>query len=169
MLFRTIKNVMILLLLWGVDIPDHPYLTNLMAQVSDELGLLAYPDAKSWTEIKELWQNVKSNDGRPLSEMLMFPDGRWGDQSLYMIILAGKISPERSKARDAIDANVGYFKELAQARYDRIRWLYRVYDLLDDLTRPIPLWQKRIKLSELRDMLGDEMYFKGAIPEPDTR
>ena len=49
-MFRTIKNLIIPLLLWGVDLPDHPYLTNLMAQVSDELGLLAYPEAKSWKD-----------------------------------------------------------------------------------------------------------------------
>src|SRR5574343_534888 len=154
-------------LIWGVDIPDHPYLTNLMAQVSDELGLLAYPDAKSWAEIKELWRMVEENDGRPLSEMVTFPHAMWGDRNMYLSVLHGIIAPAKWKLRTEVENNVGYAQDCARRRLEAVSWHYRVYDLLDDLSRDtVPLWQKRIKLSELKDLLGDQMYFNGCIPEP---
>lgn len=164
-MFRTVKNALILMLLWGVDLPESPYLRNLIAQVSDELGLLAYPEGEKWSQTKELWRRVKQNDGRPLSEMLAFPNGLSGEWNLYLSILHGIIGPEKWRLRMQMENSVGYFKDVAKARLERISWHYRIYDLMDDLTREtVPLWQKRIKLSELRELLGDRYYFNGCLP-----
>lgn len=166
-MFRTVKNLLIMLLLWGVDLPESPYLTNLVAQVSDELGLLAYPEGGKWSQAKELWQRVDRAQGRPLSEMLAFPYGMSGEWNLYLSILHGTIGPEKWRLRTQVDSSVGYLKEVAKARLEVISWHYRIYDLMDDLTRDtVPLWQKRIKLSELRELLGDKYYFNGCIPPP---
>lgn len=167
-MFRTAKNLLILLLIFDGNAPDlHPVLKNLIAQVGDEMGLLPYPEVQTWQTARELWGRVKASNGRPLSEMLRFPQGFVGDRSLYLQVLHGIIGPVRWKLRDEVEEARGEYRDRLFAYYERVSLHYRVYDLLDDLGRDtVPLWAKRIKLAELLEILGPDAYHTGRIPDP---
>jgi len=48
---------------------------------------------------------------------------------------------------------------------DETRYIYKIYDMLDDLNRfGLYLWQKRIRCYRLKTLLGDECYEQRYIP-----
>lgn len=170
-MFAICRNLLLFALVSGHSWPEaiNKYVTGqlLIAWTADSAGLYAYPQCKKWREAQSAWQDVIASDGRPLSEMLRFPAGviPGEEPSLYLRIAYGVITPHRlACAREA-------------ARYGRREWeafeeyakelnlRYLIYDLLDDLTRDsVPLYRKRQKLAQLRELLGPEAYEAGKVP-----
>lgn len=172
-MFAIVRNVLMFALVSGHDWPDvldHSQAGRLLiAWVADSAGLYAYPECQEWSKARDAWQEVIAVSGRPLSEMLVFPNGKLpGDGcSLYLQVAYGIISPYRLRGNQAI-ANWGRVQRDQWQIYEaELNTRYLIYDLLDDLTRDtVPLWKKRQKLSLLLDLLGPEDYHAGRIPNP---
>jgi hypothetical protein len=172
-MFAVFRNLLLFSLVNGDSWPENLERIcigrKLIAWTADSAGLFAYPECQEWRQAREAWQEVVAVDGRPLSEMLTFPDGRLpgGGCSLYLQIAHGIISPYRLKGNQAI-ANWGRVQREQWEAYEaELNARYLVYDLLDDLCRDsVPLWKKRQKLSLLLDLLGPEDYHAGRIPSP---
>lgn len=170
-MFAVIRNALLFALVTGQDWPENLQRTcagrKLIAWVADSAGLFAYPECQEWEKAREAWIEVIAVDGRPLSEMLVFPNGKLpGDGcSLYLQVCYGIISPYRLRGNQRI-SNWGRVQREQWAAYEaELNARYLIYDLLDDLTRDsVPLWKKRQKLSLLLDLLGPEDYHAGRIP-----
>jgi hypothetical protein len=172
-MLSLVRNLLLFSLVNGYDWPeplgDYKLGKFFVGWVADSAGLYAHPECQEWQKARAAWVEVVAVDGRPLSEMLVFPNGKLpGDGcSLYLQVCYGIISPYRLRGNQAI-ANWGRVQQERWAEYEaELNARYLIYDLLDDLTRDtVPLWKKRQKLSLLLDLLGPEDYHAGRIPNP---
>lgn len=170
-MFALVRNVLLFALVsehdWPGQIANYKFPHFFIVWTADSAGLFAYPKCQNWQEARDAWASVVSCGGRPLSEKLAFPQGFVGDHSLYLSVLHGIIGPVRWRIRDDLEYARGEYRDRLARYYELVSLHYRVYDLLDDLGRDsVPLWQQRIKLGELYEILGPEMYHAGQIPQP---
>jgi hypothetical protein len=168
-MFRTAKNLIILYIIFDGPIVDPgPYykgtLVNLLAQVADEMGLYEYPKGVCYSDVRAAWRLVDQSNGRPLSEMLRFPQGRIGDTFLYYHIMVHLIYPHEMYCRERALVVCQEDKEYWLRRAEYLRMTYKIYDCLDDLNRDKELYQKRLILAQLLNLIGDEMYHAGRFP-----
>lgn len=164
----TLRNILILSIIFDIDVPDNKYVMLFTRMAADAMGLFEYKECECHKNCRTAWKEIVFNDAPVLSGMLNFPNGKEyavdPNQSIYMTLLWGVIIPERDWCTRNYRKSDFEVAEYWKKRYERANHLHTLYDLLDDLSRPIPLWRKRIKLGKIRELIGDEWYNNGVVP-----
>lgn len=148
-------------------VQDNRFFQKLLAQVAEDLELFAYPDCTSLNKARNAYEETMTCRAKLADvKRFFFVDFGVEGTTCYMIWAQKYNRPFDEVCRWRICESYGESRDFwvsVQRENDRI---YRVYDLLDDQYRNIPLYSKRLKLAKLRELLGDEAYEAGWFPNP---
>jgi hypothetical protein len=148
-------------------VQENPFVRNLIAQVAQDLELYEYPECKTLWKARDAYEQARFCRGRLADiQKFFFIDFGVEGSTCYMLWANKYNRPFDELCRRRILESYGESKSFwmfVQRENDEI---YRVYDLLDDMHRAIPLYCKRLKLDRLRQLLGDEAYEAGWFPNP---
>ncbi len=148
-------------------VQDNPFFQKLLAQVAEDLELFAYPECTNLNKARNAYEETlncraKLADAKKFFYIDFYVEGT----TCYMIWAMKYNRPFDEVCRRNILQSYGEsrdFWKIVQRDNDLI---YKVYDLLDDQYRNIPLYSKRLKLDALREILGSEAYEAGWLPNP---
>lgn len=158
----------ILLICSGVDAPQ--WLSNAcntsFYEAARSLGVLGGQDfggseGENWGTLVGIWRERLRSDTPPLSDI-----DEWESSGLTRGVVREQLGFGSACGRH-FNAQIGlwayedwYWRDVVAA----CKMHYAAYDLLDDAySRPYP-WERRSALAELRDLIGDDMYFARRLP-----
>lgn len=145
-------------------VQDHPIFRKLTAQVAQDLELFLYPECGSLEKARDAYDQARYCRVKLDDAKRFFFINFGTDNTCYMVWILKYNRPFDSVCQKRIDSGCAETKAIWSAIKRDNDLIYRVYDLLDDINRPLPLYVKRQKLEALKDLLGEELYEKGWLP-----